>query len=164
MPGSISSDKIFQKQNLLIPIPMYDCLHLGNDYLCRNKQQTMKKTLLLILTSLVLFACQKEDQQQEENGSEPVTQEYTCPKCGAKYSVTCKKPNLGGKIGVHIGGGDWTLITNPSGGKWTVTDESGQNVSHYEYWNREKMYFTCTCGKNSKEFNIDDFKTQIFKP
>ncbi len=122
----------------------------------------MKKILLLILTSLVLFACQKEDTELMENGLY-VTQEYTCPNCGAKYSVTCKNP-ISGVIAYHAYGDDWKLITNPSGGKWAVTDESGQNVPYYEYWDYKKMYFICTCEEKSKEFKNDEFKTQIFKP
>lgn len=122
----------------------------------------MKKILLLILTSLVLFACQKEDLQQEENGSGPVTQEYTCPKCGAVYSVTCKNPNH--KRVAFDDGNNWKLYTNPSWGEWTVTDESGQNVSHYEALSGEKMYFICTCEEKSKEFKKDEFQTQVFRP
>ena len=122
----------------------------------------MKKIFLLILTSLVLFACQKEDTELMENGPS-VTQEYTCSKCGVVYSVTCKNPTIRG-ITQPAGGYDWKLITNPSQGNWTVKDESGQNVPHYEYWNYYKMYFICTCGEKSKVFNIDEFKTQISKP
>ena len=121
----------------------------------------MKKTLLLILTSLVLIACQKEDQQKEENGLGPVTHEYTCSKCGAKYSVTYYNPV---STVIPAGGDDWRLVTNPSWGKWTVADESGQNVPYYEYRDYTKMYFICTCEEKSKVFNKDEFKTQIFKP
>ena len=107
----------------------------------------MKKILLLILTSLVLFACQKEDTELMGNG----------------LSVTCKNPTIRG-VTQPAGGYDWKLITNPSHGNWTVKDESGQNVPHYEYWNYYKMYFICTCEEKSKVFNIDEFKTQISKP
>ena len=120
----------------------------------------MKKILLLLAASLVLFACQKEDQQQEENGLGSVTHEYTCPNCGAKYSVTCKNPEFKGIPYISAGGDDWSLITNPSRGEWTVTDESGQNVSHYEYRTSYYMYFICTCEEKSKEFKKDDFRTQ----
>ena len=120
----------------------------------------MKKILLLILTSLVLFACQKEDTELMENGFS-VTQEYTCPNCGAKYSVTCKFPNFGGTGAVvHVGGDDWNLCPNPSWGDWAVTDESGQNVPYYQYKTCNKIYFICTCGEKSKEFKKDDFKTK----
>ena len=123
-------------------------------------QQTMKKILLLLAASLVLFTgCQKEDLQQEENGFGSVTHEYTCSKCGAVYSVTCKHPNISPAAG-STGGDDWTLITNPSRGEWTVTDESGQNVSHYEALAGYYMYFICTCGEKSKKFNKEEFKTQ----
>ena len=128
------------------------------------KQQTMKKILLLLAASLVLFTgCQKEDPEEGANGLGPATQEYPCSKCGAKYSVTCKGPEIKG-IPIPASGDDWKLITNPSWGEWTVTDESGQNVPRYEYWNYKKMYFICTCGEKSKVFNIDEFKTQISKP
>ena len=97
----------------------------------------MKKTLLLILPSLVLFACQKEDTEPVANGF--VTHEYTCPKCGAKYSVTCKGPNIQTMTSSPVVSFEeddiWTLITNPSWGEWTVADESGQNVPHYEAYN-----------------------------
>ena len=123
----------------------------------------MKKILLLLAASLVLFTgCKKEDTELMENGLS-VTHEYTCPNCGAKYSVTCKGPEIKG-IPIPASGDDWKLITNPSWGEWTVKDESGQNVPHYEYWNYKKMYFICTCGEKSKEFNREEFKTQIFRP
>ena len=49
---------------------MFACI-LGNDYLCRNNQQTMKKPLLLILTSIICFAgCKKEDPEQVADGFE----------------------------------------------------------------------------------------------
>ena len=86
------------------------------------------------------------------------TQEYPCSKCGAKYSVTCKNPNFGGGT-MSVIGDDRTLITNPSLGDWTVTDESGQNVPHYEVSAGYYMYFICTCGEKSKKFKTDDFKT-----
>ena len=121
----------------------------------------MKKILLLILTSLVLFACQKEDQQQEENGFGYVIHEYTCPNCGAKYSVMCRNPESGITISIVASGYNWILIDNPSwGDEWTVIDESGQIVSHYEYWDYSEMYFICTCGEKSKVFKKDDFKKQ----
>ena len=82
-------------------------------------------------------------------------QEYTCQKCGEKYSVTCWASTI---EEVRRGGPDWTLFI--STGDWTVTDESGQKVSHYEYRNYSKMYFFCTCGEKSMEFKKDDFKTQ----
>ena len=128
--------------------------------------ETMKKILLLILTSLVLFACQKEDTEPVANGF--VTHEYTCPKCGAKYSVTCKGPNIQTMTSSPVVPFEeddiWTLITNPSWGEWTVADESGQNVPYYEYRDYTKMYFICTCEEKSKEFKKDEFKPQIFKP
>ena len=121
----------------------------------------MKKALLLILTSLVCLAgCHKEDKEPATDG--PVTHEYTC-KCGAVYSVTCKNPNYRGSAS-FAGGNEWTLFTNPSWGEWTVTDESGQNVPYYEHWTGQMSYFICTCGEKSKEFNREEFKTQIFRP
>ena len=129
----------------------------------------MKKILLLMLTSLVLFVgCQKEDTEPVANG--PVTHEYTCPNCGAKYSVTCIHSNIqtmatSSVVPFEEEDDKWTLITNPSrGSKWAVTDESGQNVPYYEYWDYTKMYFICTCEEKSKEFNKDEFKPQLFKP
>ena len=107
----------------------------------------MKKILLLLAASLVLFTgCKKEDTDLMENVVPSVTQEYTCPNCGAKYSVTYKR----GTTYSSVSGQDWKL--NPPEGIWTVKDESGQNVSHYEYYNYTKMYFICTCGEKSKEF------------
>ena len=117
----------------------------------------MKKILLLLAASLVLFTgCQKEDPEEGANGLGPATQEYPCSKCGAKYSVTCKYPNIRGAV-IFVGGDDWMLYTNPSWGEWTVTDESGQNVSHYEALAGDCMYFICTCGEKSKVFTKDDF-------
>ena len=129
-------------------------------------QETMKKILLLLAASLVLFACQKEDIEPVANG--PVTHEYTCPKCGAKYSVTCKGPNIQTMTSSPVVSFEeddiWTLITNPSWGEWTVADESGQNVPHYEAYKGYYMYFICTCGEKSKNFKKDEFKPQLFKP
>ena len=120
----------------------------------------MKKILLLLAASLVLFTgCKKEDPEEgEDRYSFYVTKEVPCPECGAKYSVTCKDPNSGGTIIGHVGGDDWKLCPDPLYGDWVVTDESGQNVPYYEYWDYTKMYFICTCGEKSKEFKNDDFK------
>ena len=115
----------------------------------------MKKILLLILTFLVLFVgCQKEDQQQEENGLGPVTQEYTCPNCGAKYSIY---PNIDKLSITYTLTEKWEYYTY--GDNWIVKDAAGEIIPHFEWYNK-KMYFICTCGKKSKEFKIDEFKTQ----
>ena len=125
-------------------------------------QQTMKKILLLLAASLVLFTgCKKEDTELMENGPS-VTHEYPCSKCGAKYSVTCKSPNM--RRPSTDDENVWILYTNPSWGEWTVVDEFGQSVPRYEASHGKYMYFICTCEEKSKEFNIDEFKTQTFKP
>ena len=124
----------------------------------------MKKTFLLILTSLVLFACQKEDTELMENGLS-VTHEYTCPNCGAKYSVTCKNPNIGREYYLIDEGSDsdvWQLINNPSWGGWTVEKvENGvkEYFPYYESLSNPKMYFKCSCGR-TKEYSYKDFQTQ----
>ena len=138
------------------------CLHSGNDYLCRNKQQTMKKTLLLILTSLVLFACQKEDQQKEENGLGPVIQEYTC-ECGAMYYVTCMNP-VAIQPGEAPSSGDYWVPVEESfwWNEWNVEIvENGDKVffPYYENTTHTRMYFECSCGR-TKQYCSSDFYTQ----
>lgn len=102
-------------------------------------------------TSFVTISHEKVTEPEVTDGLS-VTKEYTC-ECGAKYSVTCKDPNILGR-----GFRGWIYVTDPKGLPWIVKDSAGENVPYYE--DGSKMYFICTCGKKSKEFSNKEFRTQ----